>query len=86
MGQFEKLQKRILEIPKDLTYDELKSYLLGFGFVEQNKGRTSGSRVRFYRQKDETVILLHKPHPQNIVKTYTIKDVIKCLKEKGDIL
>ena len=37
------------------------------GFIEDNKGKTSGSRVRFYN-KNGTKIDLHRPHPKNIVK------------------
>jgi hypothetical protein len=31
------------------------------------------------------VIILHKPHPGNIVKEYALKQVIEHLKEKGYI-
>ena len=30
-------------------------------------------------------ILLHKPHPSNVIKKYAIKQLIMNLKEKGDI-
>lgn len=37
-------------LPKDFTYAELVSLLIQLGFEEDNKGKTSGSRLRFYRQ------------------------------------
>ncbi len=85
MGQIEKLIERIKSIPSDLTYDELTKCLNSFGYVAMNKGKTSGSRVKFYRETDGASILLHKPHPQNVVRHYAIKQVIATLQEKGDI-
>ncbi len=34
-----------------------------FGYVESNKGATSGSRVRFYNPENKASMMLHKPHP-----------------------
>ena len=39
----------------------------------------------FYDAKDEHVIMLHKPHPGNIVKKYVIREIINNLKRKGKI-
>lgn len=51
MSKLEKAKERIMLKPKDYTYTEAK-YLLGkLGFQEFNKGKTSGSRVRFYRER-----------------------------------
>ena len=47
MSKKEKLIKRLTSKPKDFTYDELKKLLLYFEFCENNKGKTSGSRVVF---------------------------------------
>ena len=47
MSKLDKAKARILSKPKDYTYTEA-IYLLGkLGFEEFNKGKTSGSRVRF---------------------------------------
>lgn len=85
MGQIEKLIERIKKIPADLTYDEIKRLMNYLGYVESNKGKTSGSRVAFYREKDNAMIILHKPHPENIVKKYAIRQLIETLKERGDL-
>ena len=52
MSKIDKARKRILSKPKDYTYTEAKFLLAQIGFEEYNKGKTSGSRVKFYRQKD----------------------------------
>ena len=79
MSKKEKLIMRLLGRPKDFHYDEAKVLLWYFGFVENNKGRTSGSRVEFIRGND--TILLHKPHPSGELKGYQVKQLIDSLKE-----
>ena len=69
--------------PKDFTYDEAKKILNNFGFIENNKGKTSGSRVKFIDNQNR-IIELHKPHPKNILKPYQINLIINKLKERGD--
>lgn len=86
MTKFEKALERIKTIPKDFTYDEMKSLLEHLGFEEINKGKTSCSAVSFVRTKDKRVFMFHKPHPGNIVKPCYIKELIKLLDEIGDVL
>lgn len=80
MSKVEKQIQRLKSKPKDFTYDEAKSLLNNLGFIEYNKGKTSGSRVEF---KDECgrKIILHKPHPSNVIKPYKIIGIIKQLEE-----
>ncbi|MBO6179875.1 MAG: type II toxin-antitoxin system HicA family toxin [Selenomonadaceae bacterium] len=85
MGTLEKRKERILKIPKDYTYTEAKQFLLSLGFAEFNKGKTSGSRVKFYRQSDKKIILLHKPHPGDVMNSLTVKDLVSSLKKYGDL-
>ena len=79
MGKDEKAIARLLSKPKDYHYDEAKTLLIRFGFEERNKGRTSGSRVEFIKDKDS--ILLHKPHPNGELKSYQVKQLIEFLKQ-----
>lgn len=44
------------------------------------KEKTSGSRVVFIN-KDNIKIDLHKPHPENTLKTYQINNLLQKLKE-----
>lgn len=85
MGQIEKLKEKILKIPSDLTYEEIKRFLMSLGYEEQNKGKTSGSRVAFYRERDKAIILLHKPHPGNIIPKYALRQIVEKLKIEGEL-
>jgi len=84
MGTKEKLRERFLKMPSDFTFDEMQHLLEGFGYKKGDKGRTSGSRVIF-KNGDKRPIMLHKPHPGNIVKGYAMKQVYDDLKEAGFI-
>ena len=53
-----------------------------FGYEKSNKGKTSGSRV-IYRNENKRPIMLHKPHPGNIIKGYAMRQVLDELKEAG---
>lgn len=78
-----KLEKQIDKLklkPKDFTYEEARNLLNNLGFYEDNKGRTSGSRIE-YRNCYDQKIQLHKPHPGNILKPYQVKIIINKLKE-----
>ena len=84
MGTKEKLIERFKKQPNDFTFDEMERLLSTFGYVKSNKGKTSGSRI-IYRNNDKRPIMLHKPHPGNIVKGYALKQVLDDLKEAGFI-
>ena len=84
MSRLEKEIERLKSKPNDYTYDEVKSLLNKLGFFEYNKGKTSGSRVKFTNEQN-VQIELHNPHPRNILKPYQIKDIIGKLKEGGMI-
>ena len=79
----EKAKQRLLATPRDYTYAEARALLGQLGFQEDNKGKTSGSRVKFYRAADKKAIMLHKPHPGNIVKQYAVRQVYEELQSKG---
>lgn len=81
MGKLEKLIERLKSNPKDFTFEEMQSLLLALGFELSNKGKTSGSRVKFF--KDGVCIILHKPHPRKELLAYQIKQVIETLSEEG---
>lgn len=84
MGTKEKLIERFKRQPSDFTFDETERLLSIFGYVKSNKGKTSGSRV-VYRNGDKQPIMLHKPHPGNIVKAYALRQVLDYLIEAGYI-
>ncbi len=82
MSKLEKEIERLKSKPKDYTYEEAKSLLNKLGFLEYNKGKTSGSRVEFIKD-GKVEIELHKPHPKNILKSYQIKIILEKLKDGG---
>lgn len=82
MTKKDKLIERFKTLPKDFTFSEMTSLLSIFGFSVENKGKTSGSRVCFKDEAKRT-IMLHKPHPGNIVKHYAMKQVLEYLKVEG---
>ena len=81
MSRLEKDMERLKSKPKDFTYDEAKSLLNRLGFIEYNKGKTSGSRVTFENLEIGKKFDLHKPHPKNILKQYMVNKLIKSLEE-----
>ncbi len=85
MSKIEKAKERIISRPNDYTYSEARYLLSQLGFEEFNKGKTSGSRVKFYRASDKRIILLHKPHPGDNMSIGAIKDLAARLEEMGEI-
>lgn len=85
MSKKDKLLKRLKSKPTDFTYDELRTLLNYLGFIENNKGKTSGSAVKYINSVYNKEILLHKPHPGNLLKQYQIKLVINILEKIGVI-
>jgi hypothetical protein len=81
MTKKDKLLERFLSMPKDFSYQELKTLLNSLGYEESNLGKTSGSRVLFYNEKTGHEFKIHKPHPGNIIKTYLMKYIYEHIKE-----
>lgn len=83
MNKKDKLLKRFYGLPKDFTFDEMSALFGQFGFHQENKGATSGSRVIFVNNNDENSYIMHKPHPSNIIKGYVMRQVMTFLKANG---
>ena len=81
MSQNDKLIERFKTIPSDFTFSELEKLLTNLGYEKYNKGKTSGSRVIFKDIKGHP-IMLHKPHPGNIVKQYALRQVLEELQNR----
>ncbi|MCL2327415.1 MAG: type II toxin-antitoxin system HicA family toxin [Bacteroidetes bacterium] len=80
----DKLIERFKSQPKDFTFGELTKLLSGFGFEISNKGKTSGSRVRFINKEEKMIIDLHKPHTQGApIKETALKDLHNTLKNNN---
>ena len=82
MTKQEKLLKKFLSKPHDFTYDEMKKLLSGLGYQEIRTGKTSGARVAFINKATHHIILLHKPHPRNIMKRYQLNMIEEELRNR----
>ena len=85
MSKIDKLRQKINDDKITVTYTEMAKFLSYLGYTESNKGKTSGSRVRFFREKDKRIINLHKPHPGNDIKMTAKRNVVELLRERGDL-
>lgn len=85
MSKVEKLKQRLARRPKDFSFRELCALLKACGYELESGGKTGGSRRRFYNEKTEKVIMMHEPHPGGILKAYQVDDVLKLLKEEGQL-
>lgn len=83
MSTQEKLIQRAKTIPKDFSFDELKTLLTGLGYHLDNKGKSSGSRVKFV--KAEFIIMMHRPHGSDCIKVFYLKEIVNQLIERGEI-
>lgn len=84
MTKKDKLLQKLYSVPKDFTYNELRSLMISLSLIEINKGKTSGSRVAFYNEEKDVILRLHKPHPNNELKQYQIKEIIDFLNRIGE--
>jgi predicted RNA binding protein YcfA (HicA-like mRNA interferase family) len=82
MSQRDKLIRRFRSRPSDFTWQELVRLLESLGYSEVATGSTSGSRCRFVHTNG-AMILLHRPHPGNVVKMYVLDAVRRSLIEEG---
>jgi predicted RNA binding protein YcfA (HicA-like mRNA interferase family) len=60
----------------------MTAFLTALGYAEAPTGRSGGSRRRF-AHPEAAAIVLHKPHPQDIVKRYAIDQVLSKLEDEG---
>ena len=80
MSSHEKLLERFLKLPKDFTWDELRRLVKRYGYYQNSRGKTSGSRFKLEKEDSDVYLDLHKPHPRNILKPYQMRDVLDFLK------
>ena len=82
MSKKEKLERKLLSVPRDMTIEEITALVRYYGYTRYNKGRTSGSRIMFVCD-DREPIMLHDPHPRKELLEYQIKNIIEVLKREG---
>lgn len=84
MSKKEKLIQKLKAQSKSFSYEDAKVLLEYLNFLENNKGKTSGSRIMFSSETHGN-IMLHKPHPQKELKSYQIKQ-LKDFLEQEDLI
>lgn len=82
MGQKEKLILRLKSRPKDFTFEDAETLLGCLAYARSDKGRTSGSRVKFTNPEHPS-ILLHRPHPRKELPEYMVKQLVEILEQEG---
>jgi hypothetical protein len=83
MTKHSKLIQKLLRLPGNFTYNEIVALLKGFGYIAEERGRSSGSAVMFFNSKLNDKIMFHKPHPQKELKRYILKMVLEKLKNNN---
>lgn len=78
MTKLEKLLKRILSVPGDVTFEELEKVLLLYGYEESSPG--SGSSHYTFRKQNQLPITIPKHKPVKKAYVRMVKEVI----EKGE--
>jgi hypothetical protein len=84
VSKIEKLKHELKSRPKTFSYLDARRILIHEGYEENPAGKTSGSRVRFINVKGEA-FTLHRPHPGNQMKHYSIIDLADFLEDEGKI-
>jgi len=78
-----KLKQKLQQISGNYQWSDLTKLFAKLGYEKQER---EGSRVAFYNREKNCLIILHKPHPGNIVKKGAQRAVIKHLNDNGENL
>jgi predicted RNA binding protein YcfA (HicA-like mRNA interferase family) len=79
MSRDEKLLIKLKECGNTFPWKDLETLLKRLGYVQVEM---AGSRIRFTHEAF-SMILLHKPHPDNIIKDGALKAVKASLRKDG---
>lgn len=82
MSRREKLLQRLLSKSSDFTWDEAVTLMKHHDF-ELVKG--NGATRKFVHKTSRVKVMLHEPHPGNIVKAYAQDDLLQGLRNAGAI-
>lgn len=80
MVQSEKLLEKLRNARNTFPYKDLVVLLNQLGYEKQEM---AGSRIRFYHTQIQSMILLHRPHPENEIKGGALRAVKQTLKQEG---
>ena len=77
MTQVEKLYSLLMTKPRTFRFRDFVRVMESLGYELDQKGATSGSRVRFYRESDGRMLVMHSPHPSDEMTGGAIKAAVK---------
>ena len=83
MTRTDKLIAQLLSCPSTYRYTDYLKVMASYGFEMDNKGKTSGSRIRFYRPSDGRMFVMHAPHPSDELTAGTIRNIVRFLQDVG---
>ncbi len=79
MTQIEKLLEALLSTPSTYRFRDFVRIMEHLGYELDHKGISSGSRIRFFREKDGRMFLMHSTHPSNEMSRGAIRAAVKFL-------
>ena len=79
MTRVEKLAARLRSEPSAFRFSDFARVMGHYGYEMDQKGRTSGSRVRFYRPRDGRMLIMHSPHPGDEMSAGAIRYAARFL-------
>ncbi|MFQ9231431.1 MAG: type II toxin-antitoxin system HicA family toxin [Collinsella sp.] len=84
MTRVDKLIAQLFGCPSTYRFADFLKVMASYGFEMDTKGRTSGSRIRFYRPSDGRIFVMHAPHPSDELTAGTIRNIVRFLQDAGD--
>ena len=72
---------KLMSNSHNVTFTEVVRLLCFYGYRISNKGRTSGSRICFYKPGAK-VIMMHKPHSRKTLLAYQQKQLVDHLRKE----
>lgn len=82
MASWKAIEQKFKNRSRNISYVEAVTLLKHYGYIQDDKGKTSGSRVRFVCD-GHCDILLHRPHPQKELKEYVVKELVYIFEQEG---
>ncbi|MGH8012446.1 MAG: type II toxin-antitoxin system HicA family toxin [Candidatus Binataceae bacterium] len=80
MSRKEKALARLMQAPRDFTWDELNTVMSAFGFALKTTG---GSGRKFIHRETGVTLFMHEPHPSKVLNAYQVREAMDLLKKEG---
>lgn len=84
MTTIEKLREALLAAPRTFRFRDFVRVMESYGYEVDQKGATSGSRVRFWREADDRIFIMHAPHPSDEMSRGAIRAAVRFIAGEED--